>query len=172
VKTENITLAEFREATGVGYRLIVRQFGRWSDFRKAAGLSAHGKRRGWGAYTDEQILEALQQLVEEQGERVTGVDFTRATGISQKAVTGHFGGFAELRRRAGLEPEQRRPPHFSDDELLAEYHRVAIRLDRIPTCDEINRLARISMCTLYRRIGGKRQIARKYAGYLRRLKSR
>ena len=67
VKTEDITLAEFREATGVGVRLIVRQFGRWSDFRKAAGLPPHGKRRGWGAYTDEQILDALKQLVEEQG---------------------------------------------------------------------------------------------------------
>ena len=173
VKTEDITLAEFREAAGVGYRLIVRQFGRWGDLRKAAGLPPHGKRRGWGgAYTDEQILEALKQLVAEQGEYITAVEFTRVTGISQKAVTGHFASFAELRRRAGLKPEQRRPPQFSDDELLAEYHRVAIRLDRIPTGDEFDRLARISMATLHRRIGGKRQIARKYAGYLRRLNSK
>lgn len=166
-ESADLSFNDFRAATGIGFNTIARKFGRWSDFRQAAGLAPQGKRRGRRFYTPERILQALQQVVAECGERVTLAEFTRRTGISTNAITRHFGSFTELRRRAGLGPNLRGRLHYTDEELLEHFHQVALKLGRIPTLAEFNRLAPVSTTTLHQRLGNKKEIERRYAEFQR-----
>lgn len=164
-QSPDISLKDFCIATDVEFKLIARKFGRWSEFREAAGLPRHARRRGWGAYTNQQIIDALQDLAAEQGERITLAEFVRHTRISNTAIINHFGNFSELRRQAGLKPNRRGTKLHTDEQLFQHFHNVAQKLGRIPTGDEFNRLAPISMGTLYRRFGNKQQVEQRYAEF-------
>ncbi|HUG93173.1 MAG TPA: hypothetical protein VML55_20195, partial [Planctomycetaceae bacterium] len=94
-------------------------------------------------------------------------EFERLTGFKSFHVTHQFaGGWTELRQRAGIPLHPRELSRWSDDELLAEFHRIAVELSCLPRWADIDRLARISAAPFHNRFRRKAELARRYRAWL------
>lgn len=116
----------------------------------------------------EQIIEAARIAAERRGvNALSRSDFERLTGISQYHIYRLFpdGGWSEVSNLAGLESHQNAP--ITDDELLAEFHRVAASLGRIPTWQIFAGRANVSADVVRRRFGGLQGTLERYQEWLK-----
>jgi hypothetical protein len=108
------------------------------------------------ALTREAIIEAAKRVAADCGGVLSRADFERLTSISQHQLYKAFpdGGWSEVLQLAGI---QRHPLHnepVSDEELLAEFHRVASELGQIPTWQQFGARASVSYDVVKKRFGG------------------
>lgn len=118
--------------------------------------------------TRESIIEAARQARKSQESPISRGDFSRLTGISQYYIYHLFpdGGWGEIKQLAGLEshPKANRP--LADNELLIEFHRVALESGSIPTWMVFASRAKISADVVRRRFGGLQGTLKKYREWL------
>jgi hypothetical protein len=122
-----------------------------------------------GEQTRESIIEAAKAAALQKGDTISRSDFMRHSGISSYHLYRLFpdGGWSEVQRLAGLKQHADNDP-ISDDDLLAEFHRVATEQRRIPTWHKFGAVAKISESTIKRRFGGSQGILKAYREWLER----
>jgi hypothetical protein len=117
--------------------------------------------------TREAIVDAARRAAADAGGRLSRSDFARVSGISLYHVYRAFpeGGWSEVKRLAGLEffPQE---TSLSDDELLQEFHRVALELGAIPTWAVFSARPRFSGDTVRKRFGGSDGTLARYRAWL------
>ncbi|MGE0377311.1 MAG: homing endonuclease associated repeat-containing protein [Planctomycetaceae bacterium] len=112
-----------------------------------------------------ELIEALRELAEEEGEGVTMMRFLSESGFKEYTVYKHFDSWGELRVAAGLEPRREADVIHSDDELLAEGVRVLEECGGFPTIREFNARSRYPYHALYMRFGRREEIVRRCEEY-------
>jgi hypothetical protein len=123
-----------------------------------------------GDFTRESIIEAAKTAAAQTGGSMSRADFSRLTGIGTHHVYRLFpeGGWNEVQVLAGVERHRKDNDPLSDDELIAEFHRVAAELGAIPTWSKFNARANVSDDTVRKRFGGLQGTLRKYREWLER----
>jgi len=106
--------------------------------------------------TREAIIDAAKRAEAEAGGAISRADFERVTGISQYQIYRLFpeGGWSEVKRLGKLQRHPKDNEPLSDDELLAEFHRVAPGRKQIPTWAVFAACATVSADVVRRRFGG------------------
>ena len=118
--------------------------------------------------TRETIIDAAKRAETEAGAPISRPDFERLTGISQYHIYRLFpeGGWSEVKRLSELQRHPKDNEQLSDDELLAEFHRVAGELEQIPTWTVFAHRATISADVVRRRFGGLQGTLKRYRTWL------
>lgn len=118
--------------------------------------------------TRETIIDAAKRAETEAGAPISRPDFERLTGISQYHIYRLFpeGGWSEVKRLGELQRHPKDNEQLSDDELLAEFHRVAGGLEQIPTWTVFAHRATISADVVRRRFGGLQGTLKRYRTWL------
>src|SRR5579863_10184548 len=108
-----------------------------------------------GEHTRESIVEAAKAAAAQTGGILSRVDFVRLTGISGYYLYNLFpdGGWSEVQQLAGIERHPHSTQPLSDDDLLAEFHRVVSQLGAIPSWHKLNSIAAVSGDTIKKRFG-------------------
>lgn len=88
-------------------------------------------------YSDEELLEVIDQLASEKGRPPTLQEIDEETDYSRTVYFSHFGSWQAALAEAGYEP---RPPQteISNEELISELQRLGAELGRRPTIHEMN----------------------------------
>ena len=119
-------------------------------------------------YTKDSIVAAAKEAARKAGPALSRGDFERLTGISQYYIYRAFpeGGWLEVKRLAGLERHPKNNVSFSNDELLAEFHRVAESLGKVPSWSLFAAHASVSADVGRRRFGGLQGTLVRYRSWL------
>ena len=106
---ESLTLDEFCRHTGISATPIWKQFGGWSQFRRAAGLSPRGKKSAASAqFSHQQLCRMLVEAAGVYGDDITLAQFLQSAGISATPIYHLFGSWSALQQAAGLCVQRRR----------------------------------------------------------------
>ena len=162
---DQISLDEFARTTGISGSNIHRLFGGWLKLRELAGLPAVKKfveRR----HSAESIEAALREYVGQHRGAVRLGAFCQYTGLSESSLWYHCGSWTRLLRKLGINRSRVPGRHWSDEELLGEFDRVARKLGKIPSYAEFNIEGRCSWNVLFRRFGKKAALECRYAEFL------
>jgi hypothetical protein len=119
--------------------------------------------------TREGIIQAAKRAAEELRSSVLSRrDFTRSTGISDYHIYRLFpdGGWTEVRTLAGLDKHPHDREALTDEQLLAEFHRVVSMIGEIPPWHVFTARADISSDVIRRRFGGLQGTLARYQGWL------
>jgi len=116
----------------------------------------------------EQVIQLAREIADRLGvDRLTRSTFCRESGMAIHRIYALFpeGGWTAILQAAKL---QCRGSGYSldDEELLAEFHRVASLLGRIPTWAVLQARATISADTIRRRFGGRQGTLSRYRDWL------
>ncbi len=114
------------------------------------------------------IVDAAKRAALQADGPLSRSDFERLTGIGQYFLYKLFpeGGWSEVKRAAGLERHPKANKLLSDDELLAEFHRVASELGKVPTWHVFASHARFSIKVIGKRFGGMQGTLTHYRDWL------
>jgi hypothetical protein len=106
--------------------------------------------------TRDTIIEAARRVAADAGTTLTKTDFVRLSGIGEYHIYRLFpeGGWSEVRELAGLGRHPLDLEPVTDDQLIAEFYRVAKELGKIPTWSVLASKANFSDSTIRRRFGG------------------
>jgi hypothetical protein len=116
--------------------------------------------------------DAIVQAARDAAANVEGPlsrsQFETLTGISQYHIYKAFpeGEWSEVKRLAGLERHPKDNEPLSDDQLLAEYYRIASEVRKIPTWSLFASKATFSPDTIRKRFGGLQGVLRRYVEWL------
>jgi len=101
----------------------------------------------------EDMIEAAKRAAKESSIPLTCMEFIRRTGISKWQINRLFpeGRWTELRTLAGIDRHPMDRPTLSNDDLLAEFHRLVTQAGRIPTWAVFNAKAKMGSDSLMRR---------------------
>jgi hypothetical protein len=118
--------------------------------------------------TRESIIEAAKQVAMQTGGPVSRSDFVRLSGISSHYVYKLFpdGGWSEVQRAAGIGLHPQSTQFISDNNLLAEFHRVVGECGSIPNWHKFNSVANVSGDTIRKRFGGAQGTIEAYRAWL------
>src|ERR687889_632601 len=109
------------------------------------------------------VIRAAKRAAQEAGSGLSRPKFEQQTGISQYHIYKLFpGGWSEVKQLAGLNPHPMDQQALTDEELLAEFHRVTTALGDIPTWARFSRHARMSADVIRRRFGGTQGTLNRY----------
>lgn len=128
----------------------------------------HAGKPGRPAWTRGLLIGTVQLAFEEHGP-MSLLTFCRIAAISQQTIQRAFpGGWHQLLAEAGLEPPPRRNarPNWSDEELLADYHRLCEQLGRPPTESQLCRFGVASSQTYRNRFGRTAELRERYESWL------
>jgi hypothetical protein len=118
--------------------------------------------------TREKIIEAARLAAAQNGGSVSRAEFARLTSIGTHHVYRLFpdGGWNEVQELAGVQRHRMDNDPLSDDDLLAEFHRVASDLGSIPTWSKFNARGKVSDDTVRKRFGGLQGTLQRYRAWL------
>ncbi|SFH99551.1 homing endonuclease associated repeat-containing protein [Planctomicrobium piriforme] len=130
----DISLEFFQQLTGCTQAEIAQHWGSWDELRQSAELASQSgtASRPSPHLTREEILELLRQAVAAHGSNISLQQFRSTTGLSERIIVSRFGRWSELRTAAGLKPYAKVTARYSDRTLLADLHRIAKKLGRLP----------------------------------------
>lgn len=145
------TLNDYREHGTAAVTTIYTRFGSWQDALDTAGYEP---REPDSAVTDEELLEELNRLADELGERPTAADMDNYGEYWASTYRRAFGSWNTALDAVGIDspPSQDRQP-VSDEALLAELKRVAESSDGTPTTRAMEDHGEHSPNTYIRRFG-------------------
>ena len=110
VPGQRLTIAKFDELSKVHSTTVRKRFGSWANVLDHAGLkfkaTDQANRLDSGKSLDkEQLIQVLKLLASEKGlSSLTRSEFSKQTGIGQKAILARFESWREALSMAGLEP--------------------------------------------------------------------
>lgn len=111
-------------------------------------------------------MHALRMTSIGRGGGMSIKQFVELTGIPESQIYRQFARWGDVCVAAGLKQHSRSKRWYSDDELLAEFHRVTTVLNRLPTWHEFTRLRRMNFQVLYRRFGSRDDTICRYRRWL------
>ena len=127
---------------------------------------SNDKLRAAGELTREAALEMVRRMREELGRPISRKEFLERTGLSSYWLDHTFAGaWAEVRELAGLEPVPSNL-RYSDDELLAGFHRAATAVGCPPRWKDLKRLTGIAASTFNHRWQRIPMIVQRYREWL------
>ncbi|WP_139228362.1 homing endonuclease associated repeat-containing protein [Planctomicrobium piriforme] len=153
---DDISAELFRQVAYCTDEEIAEHFESWNALRQSAGLDPQFEttRRPSNHHTRAEILELLRQAVAVHGENISLQKFQTVTGLSERLIVSRFERWSELRLAAGLTPYAHVRLRHSDEELLADVHRIAQELGRAPRrIDYQKKGGKFSGPTFLRRFG-------------------
>lgn len=130
------TAKEFnKDSRTTGTRTILNRFGTWNEFLEKADLKANFHR----VTSEDDLIAQVQRLAKELGRTPTRKEFnSNPRTMSATTVYGHFHcSWNEFLEKAGLNVGFRRD--LSDDELIAQAHRLAKKLGKTPTARDFDK---------------------------------
>ncbi len=119
--------------------------------------------------TRDEIIEAARTAAVRHDGPITRTVFIRETGISEHQINRHFpeGRWTEVRELAGIDRHPLDRKEYTDEECLAEYHRVVQLVGEIPTWSVYANHAQVSREKLVRTFGGLPGTLRAYERWLK-----
>jgi hypothetical protein len=115
------TLQQFREHSSIADTTIMRRFGSWNDAVAKAGFEPNAPET---AIPKADLLDELQRLREELGRIPTGDQMNDHGRYSRSTYQQWFGSWSDALTEAFNDTSEA-GAHVSNDELIAELHRVA-----------------------------------------------
>lgn len=115
-----------------------------------------------------EIIVMLQKAADGR-EHISQPEFVKLTGISKHQVDKYFpdGGYTELLRLAGLSVHPNRQSlEVSDDEILADFHRIAEGLGSLPKWSQIESRSKLTRTLTRNRFGTKESLLKAYKLWL------
>ena len=85
-------------------------------------------------YSDEELIEDLQRVIDELGRAPTAREYNEHGVASASTVDRRFESWADALRSLGYEPQGT----YTDEELKDDLQRVIDKLGRAPTVEEYN----------------------------------
>jgi hypothetical protein len=118
--------------------------------------------------TRDAIVKAAKRAAAKVDHPLSRAEFERLTGISQYHIYRAFpdGGWTEVKTLANLARHPKNNVPLSDDDLLAEFHRVAEQLGAVPTWAMFTAKAQVSADVVRRRFGGLQGTLVRYRSWL------
>ena len=111
-------------------RTYTRRYGSWADALEAAGLDPAERSGRHQQVSDDALLADLHRLYEELGRVPTATDVVEKGNHGIATYQRRFGSWSEALDAAEIEPDDDSP---SDDELLADLHRLHDERDKVPS---------------------------------------
>lgn len=135
------TVKELREADGYpSFKAFEDTFGSWNKAKEAAGLQTYRQEGRERTYTDEELIDILQEMESRVEGVVTREDVDEADDSpSWMTYRRHFGSWSAAKEAAGLETVARDEsnPEYSDAELLEMLRHRSNELGRPVTQPDI-----------------------------------
>lgn len=120
------TSKDMREHGTHSTSTYMRRFDSWTDALEAAGLDTPDRNK----IPDADLIADLYRLRDELGRVPTATDVVEEGTHGIATYQRHFGSWSEALDAAGIETE---PDGPSDDELLADLHRLHDERDKVPS---------------------------------------
>jgi hypothetical protein len=119
-------------------------------------------------YTRDEIIEAARNAAAKSNGQLSRRDFIRITGISEYQINKLFpeGRWTAIKQLAGIQRHPMDRYVYSDEELLSEFHRIAEKIDRIPTWAIIDAEAKMSSKVMQKQFGGLQGTLKTYQSWL------
>ncbi|MBI1348167.1 hypothetical protein GC163_17980 [bacterium] len=92
----DVTLFDFREATGIPYHYVYDRWGSWTRLRQAAGLSP--RKTLAKVYTDDELLQAYHDVAVRVDAYPGIVQFNRLSPHCWNTLAARFGKHTEVQR--------------------------------------------------------------------------
>ncbi len=147
------TAAEYRELGAYPTSTLIHRFGSFNAAIKAAGLVPREK-----TVTDADIIADLRRVYERIGHPPTCAEYREHGKVSIQTIFRRFGNYLELLRKAGFRGEAKKRAEtmriVSEDEVFADYCRVAKMLGRPPSGQEYRKYGKHSYYRLRKTLGG------------------
>jgi hypothetical protein len=120
--------------------------------------------------TRQQVIDCFRWMRTgvDAGESITSHQFLEHTGVTMREIRRHFGSWSGLRRELGLYHRARPRKRWSVDDLCREFHSCVVKLGKLPSVQEFDRITGISASTFYRRIGNMKKFQSVYGVWLRK----
>lgn len=120
--------------------------------------------------TKDQILSQIRRLAKERGGHVSLRAFVDATGIPEKQVLGkHWARWNQALTEAGVAPASFLRPRVNEDFVIEAFARLAERLQKWPTQNELNLERRrdpsFPSLKVFRRLSNEGSLSQKLAAY-------
>lgn len=118
--------------------------------------------------TREIIIDAAKYASSKAGINLSRSNFEQITGISQYHIYKLFpkGGWREIKKLAELSSHPKDMNRIKDEDLLKEYHKIALNLNEIPTLIIINSYGKYKAKSFARRFGNNQGILKAYKKWL------
>ena len=122
-------------------------------------------------WTRESFVAAVRALTESRGRPVSQKEFLRENDLGSHHLYKLFpdGGWSEVLEVAGLPRHPNWNQTLSDEDLLAELHRVLQQLNSIPSWAKLHSKLNISAATVRKRFGGWEGTLQRYRVWLKEL---
>lgn len=124
-----------------------RHFGSWNNALEAIGHEPHHTA---DRVSEEELLTDLQRLSDELDRRPTSNDVVNEGTYGLATYQRRFGSWRDALNAAGFDPDADRP---SDDELLAELHRLHDKLEKVPSMLDVEDTSEYSGTMYQERFG-------------------
>ncbi|QDT36739.1 hypothetical protein [Stratiformator vulcanicus] len=122
-------------------------------------MNKNGQKRSKKKYSRKWLISRVRKWAK-TAERVTMDRFCFDHNMSVRSIYYYFpGGWRELKREAGLDPNPAtRQRDITDEDIMEAYQQAAQLLCRHPSLNEIERLTGISVSTIAKRFGPRRKV--------------
>lgn len=147
------SIAEYREHGSHSVTTYYNRFGSWQAALETAGF---GSRDPQEAIDTADLLSALQELAQDTDDTTppTAPMMNDHGPYWASTYRRHFGSWANALAAAGFDVDtSRRRPSPTDDDLIAELHRLASELDATPTVQDMASHGKYGSRTYARRFG-------------------
>ena len=141
------TVEEYNHHGIASYKTIDKRFESWADALGSLGYETHGPTE----YTDEELIEDLQRVIDELGRAPTTAEYNQHGIASARTIDNHLG-WVDALRSLGYETQGATP--YTDEELIEDLQRVIDELGRPPTTEEYDQYGVASDTTIKARFEG------------------
>ncbi len=126
---------------------FVNRFGSWDEALEKAGYDPDENAAG-KQYTNQELVSELQKLAKSIGRSPTTVEMNESGKYSSSVYLDRFDSWENALVEADLDPENTKSSKkYSDEELIAELHRLRDKLGDIPTTTDMEAHGKYSYAT-------------------------
>jgi len=129
------------------------RFGCWSEFLKEAGFESAPSDGGPREYSDEELLQMIEDTAEAVGESPSRTQFEEHSEASKGLVCSRFDSWNAAKEKVGLETVDIGGERLSYGELIDEMIDVAVEVGRPPYKRDMRSIGEYSADTYQRRFG-------------------
>lgn len=132
---------------------FINRFGSWENALEKAGLDPDENAAG-KQYTDDELASELRHLRSEYDRPPTTSEMDDEGKYSASVYLNRFDSWKDALQAADLDPENMKSPQkYTDEELIAELHRVAEIVGGAPTTTDMEKHGNYSYATYVSRFG-------------------
>jgi hypothetical protein len=145
------SLQDYRDHGEIAATTITRRFDSWQDAVARAGFEPHDAE---AKIPEADLLAELQRLADDHGGRPTVETMNNHGNYWASTYKRRFGSWSAALTEAGFKlADARTEPRISEEELLAELHRLADELGEPPTFQQMSDVGAYASRTYVNRFG-------------------